>query len=460
MEKMITDEWDDEDDRNMMIGSSSSDGKMVIKLKIPKLSDEAVTEDEESPVIGKRVCVECKKEFSSGKALGGHMRIHVVQSGNKNPSFLKLSKPKKLFKKTGYENQNQKPYYMNSVNEEGEPTCSLCGKTFPSMKSLFGHMRCHPERLWRGILPPQNTTTTTTTAVHRRGSEVVDLMKCLPGWTVRERRGRKAVKPVVYDHDDDDGDGDGDGDGDDDEVLLGAVEDLLSLANGGGSMAESTNKIDENSPSVGKGKAVVMEEDEADNESDVNKYTNEQLLVKYKKIKKRKKMKLMMELQQQQVQEEEEQEGVISVSECKYKCTTCNKCFATHQALGGHRSSHNKSKLTSTDHDDESFVMMVESGENLEKGLHHCKICNKGFATGQALGGHKRCHWVGTNEPEVQAQALSSQITSAGEAASQTGSGKKVLDFDLNEVPEEEESANGYGYGYGYASSSYNSNMG
>ncbi|KAJ0772233.1 putative ubiquitin-conjugating enzyme/RWD [Helianthus annuus] len=57
----------------MMIGSSSSDGKMVIKLKISKLSDEDVTEDEESTVIGKRVFVECKKEFSSGKALGGHI---------------------------------------------------------------------------------------------------------------------------------------------------------------------------------------------------------------------------------------------------------------------------------------------------------------------------------------------------------------------------------------------------
>ncbi|MFS8015065.1 hypothetical protein Hanom_Chr15g01352001 [Helianthus anomalus] len=39
----------------MMIRSSSSDGNMVIKLKISKLSDEDVTEDEESPVIGKRV---------------------------------------------------------------------------------------------------------------------------------------------------------------------------------------------------------------------------------------------------------------------------------------------------------------------------------------------------------------------------------------------------------------------
>ncbi|CAL9747739.1 unnamed protein product [Musa acuminata subsp. burmannicoides] len=29
------------------------------------------------------------------------------------------------------------------------PTCPECGKTFPSDKSLFGHLRCHPERLQR-----------------------------------------------------------------------------------------------------------------------------------------------------------------------------------------------------------------------------------------------------------------------------------------------------------------------
>ncbi|GKE52948.1 zinc finger C2H2-type/integrase DNA-binding domain-containing protein, partial [Tanacetum coccineum] len=144
----------EKEDSLMMIGSSTP---MLIKLKIPKPNDTAVKE-------GKRVCSVCKKEFSSGKALGGHMRVHVMYHKNGDVVNKPFKSSSKLFKKigdyrvlSGGANGDEglkviinKPY-LSSVNDEGVPTCSQCGKSFPSMKSLFGHMRCHPERFWRGI---------------------------------------------------------------------------------------------------------------------------------------------------------------------------------------------------------------------------------------------------------------------------------------------------------------------
>lgn len=31
--------------------------------------------------------------------------------------------------------------------------CYVCGRRFATWKALFGHMRCHPEREWRGVRP-------------------------------------------------------------------------------------------------------------------------------------------------------------------------------------------------------------------------------------------------------------------------------------------------------------------
>ncbi|KAI3787097.1 hypothetical protein L1987_41304 [Smallanthus sonchifolius] len=106
-----------------------------------------------------------------------------------------------------------------------------------------------------GIFPPPNTPTPRRRTLD--DDQVLDLTKLLRGWPVTERRGRRVAKAAA----------------EDDDVLLEALEDLMSLAKGGGcggSMAESVVsqrqlkvEVTEGSNStslMNKGKAVMAEE--------------------------------------------------------------------------------------------------------------------------------------------------------------------------------------------------------
>jgi hypothetical protein len=108
--------------------------------------------------------------------------------------------------------------------------------------------------------------------------------------------------------------------------------------------------------------------------------------------------------------------------EMKYKCKTCPRKFSSFQALGGHRAScSNKFKSSchgsnnmyeeiedlteeTIDYEDDlqsssledRRSLHIETGDegcgNRAKPAHECPVCYRVFSSGQALGGHKRCH--------------------------------------------------------------------
>ncbi|XP_062073294.1 zinc finger protein ZAT9-like [Humulus lupulus] len=89
----------------------------------------------------------------------------------------------------------------------------------------------------------------------------------------------------------------------------------------------------------------------------------------------------------------------VSRTRGKYKCETCKKVFRSYQALGGHRASHKKIKVsnlaTALDEPEENAATTTTASMP-EKKVHQCPVCFRVFSSGQALGGHKRSHVTGS----------------------------------------------------------------
>ncbi|KAK6929146.1 hypothetical protein RJ641_005351 [Dillenia turbinata] len=112
--------------------------------------------------------------------------------------------------------------------------------------------------------------------------------------------------------------------------------------------------------------------------------------------------------------------GTTKVGYYVYECKTCNRTFPSFQALGGHRASHKKPRvstasamedrrnlaLSSEDDEEGQFfknraktpVLTLElntrglSNITSKVKIHECSICGSEFTSGQALGGHMRRH--------------------------------------------------------------------
>lgn len=116
-----------------------------------------------------------------------------------------------------------------------------------------------------------------------------------------------------------------------------------------------------------------------------------------------------------------------------YKCSVCNKAFSSYQALGGHKASHRKlagNEDQSTSTITTSSATATGTVSNGSGKIHKCSICQKCFPTGQALGGHKRCHYEGGAGGGEKSGVTS---TSEGVGSTNTHSlSQSHREFDLN----------------------------
>ncbi|XP_020083815.1 zinc finger protein ZAT1-like [Ananas comosus] len=79
-------------------------------------------------------------------------------------------------------------------------------------------------------------------------------------------------------------------------------------------------------------------------------------------------------------------------SRSRYQCGTCKKTFRSYQALGGHRASHKKGGVAGGRGCCFPPPPPPEPNAGGARDAHACPFCSRVFASAQALGGHKRAH--------------------------------------------------------------------
>lgn len=160
-------------------------------------------------------------------------------------------------------------------------------------------------------------------------------------------------------------------------------------------------------------------------------------------------------------------ESVLAVSKVAggsevYQCKTCNRCFPSFQALGGHRASHKKPNNKAVTLEEKKHVVLqhhpaghhhhenVQFNDDVDNTtlslqirsrdinvttsstpvtnksrVHECSICGAEFSSGQALGGHMRRH-----RPITTTTAMATTTSSSHEEVKKKP--RTLLSLDLN----------------------------
>ncbi|XP_057504432.1 zinc finger protein ZAT9-like [Actinidia eriantha] len=412
----------------------------------------------------KFVCKICSMSFSNGESMGGHMRGHLGSISAKKHD-------EEDHKETGFEDRDNSGYGLRENPkktwrvsdlkhgiEMSKNCCKQCGKVFPSLRALSGHMRCHSIKEGENVCKQCGKAFGSMRALfghmrhHSKRPRVqLDCENLGPIRKKRSKKGRykmndnfslsnyNASCSYVSDNDDE---------------LEGAAMCLIMLSRGERKFVESNSILESSeNDSVIVVKAKAMHQSEENSRYGDDTWMSEKLdsavscskfgdlgsefLINCEKKagfevsidgfhkgdvskivlsdaeiengSKSTELELEREFELDQATFDVEEpdlggkfSGFFDDSEKKreYRCRTCNKMFDSYQALGGHQTSHRTSSAEASAKLEchENLVDQNTSYESKKSKDHECPICFKVFSSGQALGGHKRAHYIGLSE--------------------------------------------------------------
>ncbi|CAN8313224.1 unnamed protein product [Cochlearia groenlandica] len=125
----------------------------------------------------KFVCRFCHKKFPCGKSLGGHIRTHMNNNNNNSDeddgqsSYGLRENPKKNKRFVDHKEIMSLKHHQEEEEEEELLCCRECGKGFVSMKALCGHMACHGERDKIHVMEDSQSDTEGSSSPIRRRSK-------------------------------------------------------------------------------------------------------------------------------------------------------------------------------------------------------------------------------------------------------------------------------------------------
>ncbi|GMJ09559.1 hypothetical protein like AT1G26610 [Hibiscus trionum] len=429
------------------------------------------------------VCKFCNKRYPCGKSLGGHIRTHMnnensAETEEESADFPlnKLINPRnKNIKRFAGLRDNPKKTKRFSDSGNGasfkEMICKECGKGFRSLKALCGHMSCHSDKervchLDAGdkhklIMDSQSETETSTAPSKRRSKRVkYKSIGVHSNDSDNLGNGSSSVSEIVQEQE---------------EVAMclmmlsrdsGSKKGLNSVANSSENnsvvLEDKSSSVDvritiRNAMKCVSNNNKLKESAEAEagtchssENSDSGyfrygpkKVESDDSVDGFRKNIESKKLKMVSGSGfdatygkcTSKVKYDLRRNGKNAYYSpqkgSKYECSTCNKTFDSHRALGGHRASHTKvNDCNEWIHESyenslasDSFTAAIDtkvanscaigkslgvpkgSSSNVGKRLgskknkgHECPFCFRVFKSGQALGGHKRSHFVGGSD--------------------------------------------------------------